>query len=37
MYEEDLTKVKAIDRKTNWFDKKQFNAIHILKNVIGPI
>ena len=27
----------TIDKKTNWHGKKQFNAIHILKNVIQPI
>jgi hypothetical protein len=34
---EDVLKGKNIDSKQNCYGKTQYNAIHILKNVIGPI
>ena len=37
IYESTLEMNKEIDRKTNYKNKKQFNAIHILKQIIGPI
>ena len=37
IFESTLMSNKLIDRKTNFLDKSQYNAIHILKQIIGPI
>ena len=37
IYENTLKQNRNIDRKKNDIGKTQYNAIHILKNIIGPI
>ena len=37
IYDDVLLKNKNIDTKKNCLGRTQFNAIHILKNIIGPI